>query len=102
MLIFNITINYIEEKITPEFDDDFIAENLPDYESAEAYRQSVYDNLYKQNMYNALFQYVVEIPRSKMYRKRLLIQFTMSVISIYLYRIYVRCRNRCFLICKWT
>lgn len=32
----------------------------PDYESAEAYRQSVYDNLYKQNMYNALFQYVVE------------------------------------------
>lgn len=58
--VFNITINYIEEKITPEFDDDFIAENLPDYESAEAYRQSVYDNLYKQNMYNALFQYVVE------------------------------------------
>ena len=58
--VFNITINYIEEKITPEFDDDFIAENLPDYESAEAYRQSIYDNLYKQNMYNALFQYVVE------------------------------------------
>ena len=58
--VFNITINYIEEKITPEFDDDFIAENLPDYESADAYRQSIYDNLYKQNMYNALFQYVVE------------------------------------------
>lgn len=58
--VFNITINYIEETVTPEFDDDFIAENLPDYESADAYRQSIYDNLYKQNMYNELFQYIVE------------------------------------------
>lgn len=58
--VFNITINYIEETVIPEFDDDFIAENLPDYESADAYRQSIYDNLYKQNMYNALFQYIVE------------------------------------------
>lgn len=58
--VFNITINYIEETVTPEFDDDFIAENLPDYESADDYRQSIYDNLYKQNLYNELFQYVVE------------------------------------------
>ncbi len=58
--VFNITINYIEETVTPEFDDDFIAENLPDYESAEDYRQSIYDKLYKQNLYNELFQYVVE------------------------------------------
>ena len=58
--VFNITINYIEETVTPEFDDDFIAENLPDYESADDYRQSIYDKLYKQNLYNELFQYVVE------------------------------------------
>lgn len=58
--VFNVTINYIEETVTPEFDDDFIAENLPDYDSAEDYRQSIYDKLYKQNMYNELFQYVVE------------------------------------------
>lgn len=58
--VFNITINYIEETVTPEFDDDFIAENLPDYESAEDYRQSIYDKLYKTNLYNELFQYVVE------------------------------------------
>ena len=58
--VFNITINYIEESVTPEFDDDFVAENFPDYESAEDYRQSVYDNLYKQNMYNELFQYIIE------------------------------------------
>lgn len=58
--VFNITINYIEETVTPEFDDDFIAENFPDFESADAYRQDVYDKLYKQNLYNELFQYVVE------------------------------------------
>ena len=58
--VFNITINYIQETVTPEFDDDFIAENLPDYDSADDYRQSIYDNLYKQNLYNELFQYVVE------------------------------------------
>lgn len=57
--VFNITINYIEETIVPELDDDFVAENLEDYESAEDYRQSVYDNLYKQNLFNALSEYLV-------------------------------------------
>lgn len=58
--VFNITINYIQKTHIPEFDDDFIAENMPDYDSAEAYRQSIYDQMYKENLYNALFQYVVE------------------------------------------
>lgn len=58
--VFNVTINHIVETVVPEFDDDFIAENIPEYESAEAYRQSIYDSIYKQNMYNALFQHIVE------------------------------------------
>ena len=68
--VFNITINYIEETVVPELDDDFVAENLSDYESADAYRQSVYDNLYKQNLFNELSEYLVnesefsEIPES--------------------------------------
>ena len=68
--MFNITINYIEETVVPELDDDFVAENLSDYESADAYRQSVYDNLYKQNLFNELSEYLVnksefsEIPES--------------------------------------
>ncbi len=68
--VFNITINYIEETVVPELDDDFIAENLSDYESADAYRQSVYDSLYKQNLFNELSEYLVnntefkEIPES--------------------------------------
>ena len=68
--VFNITINYIEETVVPELDDDFVAENLSDYESADAYRQSVYDSLYKQNLFNELSEYLVnntefkEIPES--------------------------------------
>lgn len=58
--VFNVTINHIAETVIPEFDDDFIAENIPEYDSAEAYRQNVYDSIYKQNMYNALFQHIVE------------------------------------------
>ena len=57
--VFNITINYIEETVVPELDDDFVAENLADYESADDYRQSVYDSLYKQNLFNALSEYLV-------------------------------------------
>ncbi len=88
--VFNITINYIEETVTPEFDDDFIAENLPDYESADDYRQSIYDNLYKQNLYNELFQYVVEnseiedVPESvvdTVYNERY--QYYSSIASMY-------------------
>ncbi len=68
--VFSITINYIEETIVPELDDDFVAENLTGYDSAEDYRQSVYDKLYKNNLFNELSEYLVsncefsEIPQS--------------------------------------
>lgn len=68
--VFNITVNYIEEEYIPEFNDEFVAEYLVDYESAEEYRQSIYDSIYEENLFNALFEYVVvnseisEIPES--------------------------------------
>lgn len=57
--VFVTTINYIVNTIVPELDDEFAKENL-DFDTAEAYRQSVYDNLYQENLVNALIGFVVE------------------------------------------
>ena len=56
--VFSITINYIEETVIPEFDDAFVAENFPDYETAEAYRQMIEEELYNNNLYNAIYLFL--------------------------------------------
>lgn len=42
-----VTINYIEKEIIPEFDDDFVKENFS-CDTAEEYRQMIYDDLMEQ------------------------------------------------------
>lgn len=68
--VFNITINYITETNEAELNDEFVSENLTDYESAEDYRQSVYDALLKTQRNSAILDYVInnaevsEVPES--------------------------------------
>lgn len=55
---YEVTFNGVY--VTPELDDAFVAENLPEYESAQAYRQSLVDNYYEQNLRSAISSYVKE------------------------------------------
>lgn len=56
--VFAITINHIVETVVPEFDDEFVKENL-DYNTAADYRQYIYDTIYDSNMRNSVLSWLV-------------------------------------------
>ena len=56
--VFAITVNHIVETIVPEFNDDFVKENL-NYNTAADYRQYIYDTIYDSNLRNAVLSWLV-------------------------------------------
>lgn len=60
--VFKTTINYIEEQVTPEFNDEFVKNNLKEqygWETANQAREEIYDNYYKNNMQTAINEYLL-------------------------------------------
>ncbi len=56
--VFKTTINYIVSSVAPELNDEFVKENL-EFDTADEYRQSVYDKLYQSNLDNAVLNWLV-------------------------------------------
>lgn len=84
-VVFNVTVNAIKEKITPELTEDIVA-TMGDYASVEEYKQSVKDNLYnsamdsaKEDARNQIISMVIENSSIKERPQWLLDQSTESV-----------------------
>ena len=61
--VFNITINYITEQVTPELTDDFVAENLAAYyytDTVEGLKASIADELQNSAVQTFLQDYLVD------------------------------------------
>lgn len=57
--VFTTTINHIVNTVVPELSDEFVKENL-EFDTAKEYRQSIYDGMYKANLFNELLRYLIE------------------------------------------
>ena len=62
--VFEVTINYIEgEDVTPEFNDDFVKENLTasyGWESADDVRDSIREDLRQSQIFQFIWNYMIE------------------------------------------
>lgn len=61
--VFEVTINYIEEEVLPEFDDAFVKENLFGYmgwETVGDARAEIEQTLYEDKLYNFVWDYMTE------------------------------------------
>ena len=62
--MFEVTINYIEgEDVTPEFNDDFVKENLTasyGWESADDVRDSIREDLRQSQIFQFIWNYMIE------------------------------------------
>ena len=61
--LFEVTINYIEESVPPEFTDDFVKENLTasyGWESAEHARESIREDLRQGQISQFVWNYIME------------------------------------------
>lgn len=57
--VFTTTINYIEKSVVPEVTDDFVKENLG-YDTVDAYKQSLYDDIYNEHLSESLLNWLIE------------------------------------------
>lgn len=61
--VFVTTVNYIEEEVTPEFDDEFVMTNLSaqyGWKTAEEARKGIRDEYYRSNMQNEINTYLTD------------------------------------------
>lgn len=55
-VIFQVTVNAVKEKVVPEFTDEFVAENYPEYASAEACIAEIRENM----NFNTYYEQITE------------------------------------------
>ncbi len=84
---FDIKINYIVEEVVPEFNDEFVKENIEGYETADAYREYIRESIKTYNMKNQLWSELVENTTFNSYpedMKTIMVEREMSSFESYL------------------